>query len=159
MPCFPLGVGPHAFPWPPVSSCVSLLPRHAREALVYLSSQNWEVLCLPAVCLGKRSRAGVLGVLQPKQREGGDNCWCSSPYVRILSSSSPAAGLVYQESSRSKVGNRAVGVFLWLTICCPKKIITLPMLRASSEGRVKISTCSVGLFGGWEVTSLAYAGT
>lgn len=49
--------------------CVSLLLRHAREALVYLFSQNGQVLRLPAVCLGKRSRAGVLGMLQPEQRE------------------------------------------------------------------------------------------
>lgn len=52
---------------------------HATEALVYLFSRNWEVLCLPTVCLGKRSGAGALGELQLKQREGGDNCWCSSP--------------------------------------------------------------------------------
>lgn len=87
--------------------CISLLPCLVREAPVYLSSRNGEVRCLLAVCLGKRSRAGVLGALQPKQREGGDNCLCGSPYVRILSfpSSSPASGLAYSESGRSKEGN------------------------------------------------------
>lgn len=124
MPSLPSGSGPCASPRPPVSSSV-LASCHATQGrlFVYVSSHNWEVLRLPAVCLGKRSRAGVLGMLQLQQREGGDNCRCSSPYVRTLSSSSssPAAGLVYQESGRSKVGNRAVGVFLWLTICGPKK--------------------------------------
>lgn len=46
--------------------CVSLLPCCAREAPVDLSSQNCEVLWLPTVHLGKRSRAGVLCVLQLK---------------------------------------------------------------------------------------------
>lgn len=33
--------------------------------------------------VGQKEQGWSVGVLQLKQREGADNCWCSSPYVSV----------------------------------------------------------------------------
>lgn len=114
--------------------------------------------------LGQKELGWGAGVLQLKQKERRlqTPAGTVAPMSRSSSPSSPTAtGLLCQESSRSKVGNQAVSVFLWLTICCTKKRkkIFLPMLKASFEENAKISASSAGFFGGGEVTLLACVGT